>query len=179
MDKHAKKEAVHQRVQKGGACEEAVIMDKPALKFIGLAAEVTLYDVQFNKTTLKLVAHFHSIRCKIKRSMNDGVAYGLSTDPENYRPAAPGSRVRGIRYGDLVSCPDEKAVIEGKGGVPLPKKWSENLGMKRVTYTWEAGDIGDADCQPGGYDFCTCDGSGAFHKLVQPSARLGREGRPA
>ncbi|AFC30084.1 hypothetical protein PM3016_3229 [Paenibacillus mucilaginosus 3016] len=58
MDKHAKKEAVHQRVQKGGACEEAVIMDKPALKFIGSAAEVTLYDVQFNKTTLKLVAHF-------------------------------------------------------------------------------------------------------------------------
>ncbi|WP_274380002.1 hypothetical protein [Paenibacillus mucilaginosus] len=33
-------------------------MDKPALKFIGSAAEVTLYDVQFNKTTLKLVAHF-------------------------------------------------------------------------------------------------------------------------
>ncbi|WP_429309827.1 hypothetical protein [Paenibacillus mucilaginosus] len=58
MDKHAKKEAVHQRVQKGGACEEAVIMDKPAMKLIGLAVDVTLYDVQVNQVTLELRRFF-------------------------------------------------------------------------------------------------------------------------
>ena len=33
---------------------EAIIIDKPAMKLIGLATNVTLYDVQQNRTTIKL-----------------------------------------------------------------------------------------------------------------------------
>lgn len=65
---------------------EAVIVDKPIMKLIGLATNVTLYDVQQNKTTLKLASKFLERRVEIKKCINDREVYGLSTDPEDYNP---------------------------------------------------------------------------------------------
>jgi AraC family transcriptional regulator len=45
---------------------EANILEKPAIKLIGLSTNVTLYDVQQNKTTIKLAANFLQRRSEIR-----------------------------------------------------------------------------------------------------------------
>lgn len=65
---------------------EAVIVDKQLIKLIGLATNVTLYDVQQNKTTLKLGSNFLERRAEIKNCINEREVFGLSTDPEHYNP---------------------------------------------------------------------------------------------
>jgi len=65
---------------------EAVIVDKSAIKLIGLATNVTLFDIQQNKTTLKLASNFQERRADIKNCINEREVFGLSTDPENYNP---------------------------------------------------------------------------------------------
>jgi AraC family transcriptional regulator len=65
---------------------EAVIVDKPAMKLIGLAAIVTLYDVQQNRTTINLGSNFMDRRAEITNYINGKAVYGISTDPEDYNP---------------------------------------------------------------------------------------------
>ena len=62
---------------------DAIIVDKPTMKLIGLATNVTLYDVQQNKTTLKLASNFLERRAEIKKCINQREVFGLSTDPED------------------------------------------------------------------------------------------------
>lgn len=65
---------------------EAVIIQKPAMRLVGLATNVTLYDVQQNRTTLKLSANFMERRAEVKNCLNEREAFGLCTDPEDYNP---------------------------------------------------------------------------------------------
>ncbi len=65
---------------------EAIIIDKPAMKLIGLATNVTLYDVQQNRTTIKLGYNFMDRRAEITNSINGKEVFGISTDPEDYNP---------------------------------------------------------------------------------------------
>lgn len=65
---------------------EAIIIDKPAMKLIGLATNVTLYDVQQNGTTIKLGYNFIDRRAEIINSINGKEVFGISTDPEDYNP---------------------------------------------------------------------------------------------
>jgi AraC family transcriptional regulator len=65
---------------------EAKITEKPAMKLIGLATNVTLYDVQQNRTTLKVAANFLQRRSEIRNCVNERELFGVSTDPENYNP---------------------------------------------------------------------------------------------
>lgn len=65
---------------------EAKILEKPAMKIIGLSTNVTLYDVQQNRTTLKLAANFLQRRSEIKNCINQREVFGLSMDPEDYNP---------------------------------------------------------------------------------------------
>ncbi|MFC5406066.1 GyrI-like domain-containing protein [Cohnella soli] len=65
---------------------KATIIDKPSMTFIGLAANVTLYDVQQNRTTLNLSANFMERRSEVNNCMNEREVFGLSTDPEDYHP---------------------------------------------------------------------------------------------
>ena len=65
---------------------EAVILDKPAMKLIGLTAIVTLYDVQHNRTTINLASNFMDRRAEITNYINGKVVYGISTDPDDYNP---------------------------------------------------------------------------------------------
>jgi AraC family transcriptional regulator len=65
---------------------EAVIVDKPALKLIGLAINVTLYEVQQNKATIKLASNFMERKAEITNCINEKTVFGISTDPEDYNP---------------------------------------------------------------------------------------------
>ena len=65
---------------------EAVILNKPVMKLIGLAAIVTLYDVQHNRTTINLASNYMDRRAEITNGMNNKVGYGISTDPDDYNP---------------------------------------------------------------------------------------------
>ncbi|WP_274365774.1 GyrI-like domain-containing protein [Paenibacillus thermotolerans] len=65
---------------------EALIVDKPAMKLIGLAKKVTLHDVIENKATLEVAATFLERKPEIKNCINESEVFGLSTDPENYNP---------------------------------------------------------------------------------------------
>ncbi|BBH24515.1 hypothetical protein Back11_58600 [Paenibacillus baekrokdamisoli] len=65
---------------------QAVIVDKPSMKLIGLATNVTLYDVQQNKTTIKLASNFLERRAEVINGINEKEVFGVSTDPENYNP---------------------------------------------------------------------------------------------
>jgi AraC family transcriptional regulator len=65
---------------------EAIIMEKPAMKLVGLSTKVTLTDVLENRTTLKLASSFFERRAEIKNGVNQREALGLSTDPEGYNP---------------------------------------------------------------------------------------------
>lgn len=65
---------------------EAIIMDRPAMKLIGLAVNVTLYDVQQNKTTIQLASDFLERKAEIANCINDKEVFGISTDPEDYNP---------------------------------------------------------------------------------------------
>jgi AraC family transcriptional regulator len=63
---------------------EALIVDMPMLRLIGMAVQVTLNDVQMNKTTVQLSSQFLKRKADISNGLNDRVMYGVSTDPENY-----------------------------------------------------------------------------------------------
>ncbi|MDB4865949.1 MAG: hypothetical protein JWR03_282 [Cohnella sp.] len=65
---------------------EAVIVDKQAMKLIGLATNVTLYDVQQNKITIKLASNFLERRPEVKNCIHEREVFGISTDPEDYNP---------------------------------------------------------------------------------------------
>lgn len=65
---------------------EARIVEKPTMNLIGLSTNVTLYDVQQNRMTLKLAANFLERRPEIKTCINEREVFGLSTDPEDYNP---------------------------------------------------------------------------------------------
>jgi AraC family transcriptional regulator len=67
---------------------ETLIINKPDLKLIGLATNVTLYDVQQNKTTIKLASNFMDRRAEVTNSINEVEVFGISTDPEDYNPEA-------------------------------------------------------------------------------------------
>lgn len=70
----------------GGLKMKAVLVSKPVLRLVGLAANVTLYDVQQHKTTLKLAAGFMARKAEIANCTNEREVFGLSTDPDDYRP---------------------------------------------------------------------------------------------
>jgi AraC family transcriptional regulator len=65
---------------------EVVIINKPAMRLIDLATNVTLYDVEQNRTTLKLAANFSERRVEVKNCINERGVFGVSTDPEEYNP---------------------------------------------------------------------------------------------
>ncbi|WP_308639827.1 GyrI-like domain-containing protein [Paenibacillus silvisoli] len=65
---------------------QAQLIDKPSMKCIGLAVDVTLYDVQQMKTTIKLAAEFLARRSEVVNAVNEREMFGLSTDPEDYDP---------------------------------------------------------------------------------------------
>ncbi|NOU88577.1 hypothetical protein GC102_22890 [Paenibacillus sp. LMG 31460] len=65
---------------------EALIINKPDLKLIGLATNVTLHDVQQNKTTIKLAYNFIDRRAEVTNCINEIEVFGISTDPEDYNP---------------------------------------------------------------------------------------------
>lgn len=65
---------------------EAVIIEKPAMKLVGLVTKVTLTDVLENRTTLKLASSFFERRTEINNCINRIEVFGLSTDPEDYNP---------------------------------------------------------------------------------------------
>lgn len=65
---------------------EAVIVEKHVMKLMGLATKITLYDVQQNKTTLKLASSFLERRAEIINSVNENEVFGISTDPDDYDP---------------------------------------------------------------------------------------------
>jgi len=65
---------------------KATIIEKPSMTLIGLAANVTLYDVQQNRITHNLAANFMERRAEVKSCINESEVFGLSTDPEDYNP---------------------------------------------------------------------------------------------
>lgn len=65
---------------------EAIIIDKPAMKLIGLAMNVTLNDVQKNRMTIKLGYKFMDRRAEVTNLINGKEVFGVSTDPEDYNP---------------------------------------------------------------------------------------------
>jgi len=65
---------------------EALIVAKPSIKLIGFATNVTLYDVQHNKTTIKLASDFLDRGSEVKNCINEREMFGISTDPEDYNP---------------------------------------------------------------------------------------------
>jgi len=65
---------------------EATIIHKPLLRLVGLATDVTLHDVQHNRTTLKLSASFMESRRQVKNCINTREVFGLCMDPDNYNP---------------------------------------------------------------------------------------------
>jgi AraC family transcriptional regulator len=65
---------------------EALIVEKPMLRLIGMAVQVTLHDVQINKTTLQLSSEFIQRKAEIMNGLNGRVMFGVSTDPDHYNP---------------------------------------------------------------------------------------------
>ncbi|MCC3373735.1 GyrI-like domain-containing protein [Cohnella sp. REN36] len=65
---------------------ESTIIQKPAMRLVGLATKVTLYDVQQNRTTLKLSAEFMERKAEVINCINEREVFGLCTDPEEYDP---------------------------------------------------------------------------------------------
>ncbi len=65
---------------------KALMIEKPALRLIGMAVQVTLRDVQISKATLRLSSEFIERQGDIQKRLNERVMYGVSTDPEHYNP---------------------------------------------------------------------------------------------
>ncbi|MEK8132148.1 GyrI-like domain-containing protein [Paenibacillus filicis] len=92
---------------------KATIIEKPSMTLIGLAANVTLHDVQQNRTTLNLSANLMERRAEVKRCMNEREVFGLSTDPEDYNPETDLFEFFiGVEVSSTEDIPDEMVVRE-------------------------------------------------------------------
>ncbi|XEC96750.1 GyrI-like domain-containing protein [Paenibacillus tarimensis] len=65
---------------------ESKIIQKPEMTLVGLAANVTLKEIQEEKTTYKLGSTFMGRRSEIMECSNSKEVFGVSTDPEKYDP---------------------------------------------------------------------------------------------
>ncbi|OPA72991.1 hypothetical protein BVG16_31010 [Paenibacillus selenitireducens] len=92
---------------------KATIIEKPSMTLIGFAANVTLYDVQQNRTTLNLSANFMERRAEVKSCINEREVFGLSTDPEDYNPETDLFEFFiGVEVSSTEDIPDEMVVRE-------------------------------------------------------------------
>ncbi|PWV94499.1 putative transcriptional regulator YdeE [Paenibacillus cellulosilyticus] len=64
---------------------ESRIVERKGMLLAGLAANVTLGDVE-SGLTIQLSEQFNTRRSEINNEINTREVFGLSTDPENYNP---------------------------------------------------------------------------------------------
>ncbi|MGZ9584016.1 GyrI-like domain-containing protein [Paenibacillus marinisediminis] len=65
---------------------EYKILDKDRMLLIGMACEVTLSEVQSERSTINLAERFMSRKEEISNVINTREVFGVSTDPEDYNP---------------------------------------------------------------------------------------------
>lgn len=92
---------------------KATIIEKPSMTLIGLAANVTLHDVQQNRTTLELSTNFLERKAEVKSCINEREVFGLSTDSEGYNPETDlFEYFIGIEVSSIGDIPHEMVVRE-------------------------------------------------------------------
>ncbi|MFK7694667.1 GyrI-like domain-containing protein [Paenibacillus sp. HJGM_3] len=92
---------------------EAIIVNRPALRLVGLAVQVTLQEVLQDRTTFKLGSAFMSRKGEIMSIAEGNTVYGLSTDPEGYDPDTdPFEYFIGMEVTSTRTIPDGMVVRE-------------------------------------------------------------------
>src|SRR5690606_19664699 len=87
------------------------IIEKPSMILIGLATNVTLFNVQHNRTTINLAANFLERKAEVVNCINKREVFGISTDPENYNPDTdPFEFFIGVEVSTTENIPNEMVV---------------------------------------------------------------------